>query len=113
MAEENQIYSDDDLEETGENSRITASQVKAVVESIDKKLTENPDDQVLKKKAREFKKDIIHRKQKYEKLFAVFKGRNSYSKSDHDATFMRMKENAMLNGRLIPGYNIQTGTENR
>ena len=83
VAEENQIYLDD-LEETGENSRITASQVKAVVESIDKKLTENPDDKVLKKKAREFKKDILPRKQKYEKSFAIFKGRNSYSKTDHD-----------------------------
>ena len=74
MAEENQIYLDDDLEETGENSRITASQVEAVVESIDKKLTENPDDKVLKKKAREFKKDILPRKQKYERAFAIFKG---------------------------------------
>lgn len=113
MAEENQIYLDDDLEETGENSRITASQVEAVVESIDKKLTENPDNKVLKKKAGEFKKDILPRKRKYEEAFAVFKGRNSYSKTDHDATFMRMKEDAMLNGQLKPGYNIQIGTENR
>ena len=35
------------------------------------------------------------------------------SKTDHDATFMRMKEDAMLNGQLKPGYNIQIGTENR
>jgi transposase len=33
--------------------------------------------------------------------------RNSYSKTDHDATFMRMKEDHMLNGQLKPGYNIQ------
>ena len=31
---------------------------------------------------------------------------------DEDATFMRMKEDAMLNGQLKPGYNIQVGTEN-
>lgn len=37
----------------------------------------------------------------------------SLSKTDHDATFMRMKEDAMLNGQLKPGYNIQIGTENR
>ena len=43
----------------------------------------------------------------------MFNGRNSYSKTDHDATFMRMKEDAMLNGQLKPGYNIQIGTENR
>lgn len=38
--------------------------------------------------------------------------RNSYSKTDPDATFMRMKEDHMLNGQLKPGYNVQIGTEN-
>ena len=33
--------------------------------------------------------------------------RNSYSKTDNDATFMRMKEDAMLNGQLKPAYNLQ------
>ena len=32
--------------------------------------------------------------------------RNSYSKTDHDATFMRMKEDHMRNGQLKPAYNI-------
>lgn len=113
VAEENEIYLDDDFSEMGENSRITAKQVEAVVESIDRKLTESPTDKGLKKKAREFKKDILPRKHKYEKSFATFQGRNSYSKTDHDATFMRMKEDGMLNGQLKPGYNIQIGTENR
>lgn len=113
VAEENEIYLDEDLEEKGENSRITASQVEAVVKSIDEKLVDNPQDKVLKKKAREFKKDILPRKQKYEEALATFEGRNSYSKTDHDATFMRMKEDAMLNGQLKPGYNVQIGTENR
>lgn len=113
VAEENEICLDDDLSEMGENSRITAEQPETVVESIDRKLSENPDNKVLKKKAKEFKKDILPGKQKYEDALATFKGRNSYSKTDHDATFMRMKEDAMLNGQLKPGYNIQIGTENR
>ena len=33
--------------------------------------------------------------------------RNSYSKTDHDSTFMRMKEDHMKNGQLKPAYNIQ------
>ena len=37
--------------------------------------------------------------------------RNSYSKTDLDATFMRMKEDAMLNGQLKPGYNLQHGVD--
>lgn len=43
---------------------------------------------------------------------ATFNGRNSYSKTDEDATFMRMKEDHMQGGQLKPGYNIQVGTEN-
>ncbi len=39
--------------------------------------------------------------------------RNSYSKTDPDATFMRMKEDHMLNGQLKPGYNWQISTENQ
>lgn len=113
VAEENEIYPDDDPEENGENSRITAQQVSAVVKSIEKKLEQTPKDKVLKKKVREFRKDILPRKEKYEKAFEQFNGRNSYSKTDPDATFMRMKEDAMLNGQLKPGYNIQIGTENR
>lgn len=37
--------------------------------------------------------------------------RNSYSKTDHDATFMRMKEDAMGNGQLKAGYNVQHGVD--
>ena len=56
------------------------------MESIDKKLEREPENKPLKKKAREFKKDILPRKQKYEKSLETFEGRNSYSKTDHDAT---------------------------
>lgn len=37
--------------------------------------------------------------------------RNSYSKTDPDATFMRMKEDAMGNGQLKPAYNLQHGVD--
>lgn len=47
---------------------------------------------------------------KYEKAEKNFAGRNSYSKPDHDATFMHMKEDYMKNGQLKPGYNIQVAT---
>lgn len=36
--------------------------------------------------------------------------RNSYSKTDHDATFMHMKEDYMRNGQLKPGYNVNVAT---
>ena len=40
------------------------------------------------------------------------KDRNSYSKTDLEATFMRMKEDHMLNGQLKPAYNVQIAVEN-
>ena len=40
------------------------------------------------------------------------KDRNSYSKTDLEATFMRMKEDCMLNGQLKPAYNVQIAVEN-
>ena len=46
----------------------------------------------------------------YDKHLAICgEHRNSYSKSDYDATFMRMKEDHMRNGQLKAGYNIQIG----
>jgi transposase len=55
--------------------------------------------------------DWIARKQKYEKDFEIFGSRNSYSKTDKDATFMRMKDDYMKNGQLKAGYNLQVATE--
>ena len=49
----------------------------------------------------------------YEDKLAILGERNSYSKTDHDATFMRMKEDAMNNGQTKPGYNVQISTENQ
>lgn len=54
---------------------------------------------------------MILRKQKYEQDFEIFDKRNSYSKTDPDATFMRMKDDYMQNGQLKPGYNVQIATE--
>ncbi|MER2076954.1 IS1182 family transposase [Psychrobacillus psychrotolerans] len=55
--------------------------------------------------------DYIYRKQKYQRDFEIFGTRNSYSKTDHDATFMRMKDDYMKNGQLKAGYNVQIATE--
>ena len=45
---------------------------------------------------------------KYEEQLAIMgEDRNSYSKTDPDATFMRMKEDHMRNGQLKPAYNVQ------
>lgn len=52
-------------------------------------------------------KEVMERFSAYRNHLRLMGIRNSYSKTDHDATFMRMKEDHMLNGQLKPAYNIQ------
>jgi hypothetical protein len=66
----------------------------------------------LKSVLKTVEKDCLPRKRKYEKAKRIAGKRNSYSKTDPDATFMRMKEDHLGNGQLKPAYNIQIGTEN-
>ena len=54
--------------------------------------------------------ELRRRWREYEEKLAIMgEGRNSYSKTDPDATFMRMKDDHMRNGQLKPGYNVQIG----
>ena len=55
--------------------------------------------------------DYISKLKEYTKHLHVCGDRNSYSKTDPDATFMRLKEDAMLNGQLKPAYNLQHGVD--
>ena len=50
---------------------------------------------------------------KYDTHLETMGDRNSYSKTDPDATFMHRKEDAMNNGQTVPCYNLQTGTQNQ
>lgn len=118
--EENEEYGDADLEELGTGKPIDSNAIDEAVRKIDEKLSqkpteEKPDTQTknLKKAKKTLEKDYLPRMQKYEGQQAILKERNSYSKTDHDATFMRMKEDHMKNGQLKPGYNVQIGTEDQ
>ena len=51
--------------------------------------------------------------EEYEHHLKILGDRNSYSKTDPTATFMRMKEDHMRNGQLKPAYNVQIATENQ
>ena len=69
----------------------------------------------LKKKHKQLKELEAHRDklQEYNTHLDNLQDRNSYSKTDKEATFMRMKEDAMRNGQTKPGYNLQIATENQ
>ena len=64
-------------------------------------------DKKMKAKVRRVRKSWLEQLKKYESQGKILDGRNSYSKTDNDATFMRMKEDHMKNGQLKPGYNPQ------
>ena len=68
---------------------------------------------ILKKHRNKCEKDFLPRKQRYEEANATFEGRNSFSKTDTDATFMCMKEDPMKNRELKPGYNLQVASSNQ
>ena len=51
----------------------------------------------------------IEKENEYTEHLKICGTRNSYSKTDKDATFMRMKEDYMKNGQLKPAYNLQIG----
>lgn len=90
------------------------------VKTYDKQIEESDDAKERKQLRSERKapkqyrkkfKDYLARHLKYQTALGIFGNRNSYSKTDPDATFMRMKDDYMGNGQLKAGYNIQLATE--
>lgn len=110
-----QIASDEDkMPEPPDFTTIDSEKVKATVDQLNEKLAGK--DNVTKKVKAKLKYITKHYPEniaKYEQQEAVLGERNSFSKTDHDAAFMRMKEDHMKNGQLKPGYNVQISTSNQ
>ena len=107
-------------EELGLSKSLIPDQVLQAVTTIFKQLRKNCKQKKIKfvygkgkRKTREQRdyellKDWKEKLESYKKHLEIMGDyRNSYSKTDHDATFMRMKEDHMKNGQLKPAYNIQ------
>ncbi len=91
--------------------KINSEELKEKLSELNKKLKEP-----TKKQAKELQKlqeEHLPKLEKYEKDLEILGDRNSYSKTDPDATFMRMKDDHMMNGQLKPAYNPQISTENQ
>lgn len=65
------------------------------------------------KSIEKLQKEQLPKLKEYEKHFENFGEINSYSKIDPDVSFMRMKEDHMMNGQLKPAENIQILAENQ
>jgi len=93
--------------------KIDSEKVKQTIEKIDAALKDKPVNKSLKQKLNYAKKNWPANLEKYKQHEQILGERNSYSKTDPDATFMRLKEDHMKNGQLKPGYNLQISTHNQ
>lgn len=112
MEEEEEGLAPEDPAEV--DSGAIAEAARRISERIrDKGVGKRPKDEegkALRKAKRMLEGEWGERMGRYEGQEGILAGRGSYSKTDHDATFMRMKEDSLTN-QTKPGYNVQAGTE--
>ena len=89
---------------------IDADKVTKTIDSINEALKDKPVDKKVKQKLNYAKKNWPDNLDKYEDQQDILGPRNSFSKTDPDATFMRMKDDHMMNGQLKAAYNWQMST---
>lgn len=95
------------------SEELTSEEVAKRVGRIKEKVDADNLSKEERKALKQIETDAVPRINRYKEQLETMGSRNSYSKTDPDATFMRMKEDAMLNGQLKPGYNVQISTENQ
>lgn len=110
-----QIAADEDkMPEPPDFKEIDSEKVKETVAQLNEKLAGKDNiDKKVKSKLKYVTEKYPQAIAKYEQQEIILGERNSYSKTDTDATFMRMKEDHMKNGQLKPGYNVQISTSNQ
>jgi len=93
--------------------KIDAQKVEATIEKIEAALQDKQITKQVKQKLNYAKKNWPANLRRYEQQEQIMGARNSYSKTDPEATFMRMKEDHMLNGQLKPAYNVQVSSSDQ
>lgn len=93
---------------------IDAEEVEQTVRNINELLKDKTVDAKVSQKLKYAEKHWPSNLRKYEAQEKIMgEQRSSYSKTDPDATFMRLKEDHMKNGQLKPAYNVQISTNNQ
>jgi len=99
------------IDQDQEYKAIDSDELKEKISELNNRITELSKQQ--QKQVKLLEKDALPRLKKYEQQLDILGERNSFSKTDTDATFMRMKEDHMKNGQLKAAYNVQISTENQ
>jgi transposase len=109
-----QVYKDEEqIPNTPDFEEIDADKIEATINQINEALQGKEIDKKIKNKLSYGKKNWPANASRYEQQEAILNGRNSYSKTDTDASFMRMKDDLMQNGQLRANYNVQVSTNNQ
>jgi len=114
--QEDQHYGNKDLEITGDGIKVNSAEVSKSISALNEKLNsfkaaDSEQEKKVKKSKRILKQiNDVHlpKLEEYKKQEEILGDRNSYSKTDNDATFMRSKQD-----QLLAGYNVMAGTENQ
>lgn len=105
---------EDGLPDPPDFTTISKEKVQDTVNKLNQVLGKREDiDKKMKAKLGYVTKHYPSSIARYEQQEAILGDRNSYSKTDPDATFMRLKEDHMHNGQLKPAYNVQISTSNQ
>ena len=102
-----------ECEEDTSAGELTVEDFSERLERLSEKIDESEISRQEARTIKKIKEESIPKMEEYREHLEIMGERNSYSKTDHDATFMRMKEDHMMNGQLKPGYNVQISTENQ
>jgi len=109
---ENEEYGDENLEELGGRGGVSAEKLHEKVEALNERLRQQTGNKPLKQAVKKLEKDYLPRLEKYEEQERLLDGRSSYSRTDPDATSLRLKEDRTAEKPLPrPAYNVQMGTE--
>ena len=108
---EESVYANRDMEETGQHVCANIEEQIAVqIERLDD-IINGTEPKAVKRKARTIKKKLEENKaalSKYDRQQQISSHRSGYSKTDEDATAMKMK-----NDEILPAYNVLIGTEDQ
>lgn len=105
---------EDSLPDPPDFTELDSEKVQQTIDQLNRALSSKPGvDEKVKKKLGYATKNYPGKIAEYERKEAVLGERSSYSKTDPDATFMRMKDDHMRNGQLKAAYNVQISTSNQ
>lgn len=109
------VYAEEEQQPNEPNNfkAINPEEVSKTIDQINQALEGKKIDKKVKQKLNYAKKNWPKNIAKYNRQDKQMGGRSSISKTDPDATFMRMKEDHMQDGQLKPGYNLQASTNNQ